>query len=204
MAKRKTHKEDRRGWPLFNRLLAGFIELTRFPELPEQPKQGKNYEYWPEGALCANGNPYHGCIRLGSTNKLIIGFSGGGVSVDEHTAARPQRVGGKGEMFYSDDVRFGDVILRMGTFGQSKKESLPGLEPAVCDLCHRGFPLRDRGFSLYGSGRKTRRAASPRLYKLSAVAEKDQGTGAEPGADFGDGIFCGSLCYVTADRCGCS
>ena len=43
------------------------------------------------------------------------------VSVDEHTAARPQRVGGQGEMFYSDDVRFGDIILRMGTFGQSKK-----------------------------------------------------------------------------------
>ena len=87
MAKRKTHKEDRHGWPLFNRLLADYIELTRFPELPERPKQGKNYEYWPEGALCANGNPYHGCIRLGSTNKLMIGFSGGGVSVDEHTAA---------------------------------------------------------------------------------------------------------------------
>ena len=60
MAKRKTHKEDRRGWPLFNRLLADYIELTRFPELPERPKLGKNYEYWPDGALCANGNPYHG------------------------------------------------------------------------------------------------------------------------------------------------
>ena len=121
MAKRKTHKEDRKGWPLFNRILADYIELTRFPELPESPKQGKNYEYWPEGALCANGNPYHGCIRLGSANKLMIGFSGGGVSVDEHTAARPQRVGGQGEMFYSDDVRFGDIIPRIGTFGQSKK-----------------------------------------------------------------------------------
>ena len=117
MAKRKTHKEDRKGWPLFNRILADYIELTRFPD----PKQGKNYEYWPEGALCANGNPYHGCIRLGSANKLMIGFSGGGVSVDEHTAARPQRVGGQGEMFYSDDVRFGDIIPRIGTFGQSKK-----------------------------------------------------------------------------------
>ena len=121
MTKRKTYKEDRSGWPLFNRILGDFIELTRFPELPESPKLGKNYEYWPDGALCANGNPYHGCIRLGSSNKLMIGFSGGGVSVDEHTAARPQRVGGQGEMFYSDDVRFGDVILRLGTFGQAKK-----------------------------------------------------------------------------------
>ena len=36
MAKRKTHKEDRKGWPLFNRILADYIELTRFPELPER------------------------------------------------------------------------------------------------------------------------------------------------------------------------
>ena len=121
MTKRKTYKEDRSGWPLFNRILADYIELTRFPELPESPKSGKNYEYWPDGALCANGNPYHGCIRLGSSNKLMIGFSGGGVSVDEYTAARPQRIGGKGEMFYSDDVRFGDIIPRIGTFGRSKK-----------------------------------------------------------------------------------
>ena len=42
MSKRKTHKEDRKGWPLFNRILADYIELTRFPELPERPKQGKN------------------------------------------------------------------------------------------------------------------------------------------------------------------
>ena len=41
MAKRKTHKEDRKGWPLFNRILADYIELTRFPELPERPKQGR-------------------------------------------------------------------------------------------------------------------------------------------------------------------
>ena len=121
MTKRKTYKEDRSGWPLFNRILADYIELTRFPELPESPKLGKNYEYWPDGALCANGNPYHGCIRLGNSNKLMIGFSGGGVSVDEYTAARPQRIGGQGEMFYSDDVRFGDVIPRIGTFGRSKK-----------------------------------------------------------------------------------
>lgn len=121
MTKRKTYKEDRSGWPLFNRILADYIELTRFPELPESPKLGNNYEYWPDGALCANGNPYHGCIRLGNSNKLMIGFSGGGVSVDEYTAARPQRIGGKGEMFYSDDVRFGDIIPRIGTFGRSKK-----------------------------------------------------------------------------------
>lgn len=121
MAERKSQKEDKSGWSLFNRLLGGYIELTRFPELPHHPRIGKNYEYFPPNTLCANGNPYHGCIRVGSENKLIIGFSGGGVSVDAYTAARPQRVGGTGRMFYADDVRFGDIIPRIGTFGTSKK-----------------------------------------------------------------------------------
>ena len=57
MAKRKTHKEDRKGWPFFNRILADFIELTRFPELPKQPKPGKNYEYWPEVLSAPTGIP---------------------------------------------------------------------------------------------------------------------------------------------------
>lgn len=121
MKKERAKKEDRSGWPLFNRLLAAYIDITKFPELPMHPEIGKNYEYHPEGALCANGNPYHGCIRLGNVNKLMIGFSGGGVSVDAYTAARPQRIGGSGEMFYSDDVRFGDIIPRVGTFGKGKK-----------------------------------------------------------------------------------
>ena len=99
MAKHKQEKMDKRGWPLFMKLLGTYIELTRFPELPAKPKLNTNYEYWPEGAVCANGKPYHGCIRLGSENKLMICFSGGGVSVDEYTAARPQAVGGKGQMF---------------------------------------------------------------------------------------------------------
>ena len=121
MAKHKQEKMDKRGWPLFMKLLGTYIELTRFPELPAKPKLNTNYEYWPEGAVCANGKPYHGCIRLGSENKLMICFSGGGVSVDEYTAARPQAVGGKGQMFYSEDVTFGDIVPKIGTYGRSKK-----------------------------------------------------------------------------------
>ncbi len=121
MAKHKQEKMDKRGWPLFMKLLGTYIELTRFPELPAKPKLNTNYEYWPEGAVCANGKPYHGCIRLGSENKLMVCFSGGGVSVDEYTAARPQTVGGKGQMFYSEDVTFGDIVPKIGTYGRNKK-----------------------------------------------------------------------------------
>ena len=106
---------------LFNRILIKYIEITRFPKLPSNPKIGKNYEYFPPSAICGNGSPYHGCIRLGSENKLIIGFSGGGVSVNEYTAARPQRLGESGQMFYSDSVRFGDIVPRLGTFGKSNQ-----------------------------------------------------------------------------------
>ncbi len=121
MAKRRMEKHDKTGWSLFNRLLGAYVEWTRFPDLPEHPRIGKNYEYFPEGAVCGCGKPYHGCIRLGTENKLIIGFSGGGVSFSEYTAARPQRIGNQEQNFYADDVWFGDVVPRMGTFGQNKK-----------------------------------------------------------------------------------
>lgn len=121
MAKHKTEKIDKKGWPLVMKILGTIIELTRFSELEEKPKIGKNYEYWPAGAISATGKPYHGCLRLGSENKLMICFSGGGVSVNEYTAARPQVVGGTGQMFYANDAIFGNLVLKLGTCGRSRK-----------------------------------------------------------------------------------
>lgn len=192
MAKRETHKEDKSNWPLFNRLLYSYIELTRFDELPENPKIGKNYEYWPEGCLCANGNPYHGCIRLGSKNKLIIGFSGGGVSVNEYTAARPQRIGGKGEMFYSDDVRFADIVPKVGTFGKGKKNpfkewNLLFVPYATGDFhCGMGdFNYKDvdgKKAVLYHHGYKNYRALLKKIKELVPEPEQILVTGFSAGA----------------------
>ncbi len=192
MAKRKPQKENKTGWSLFNRILSGYIELTRFPELPQNPKIGKNYEYFPENALCANGNPYHGCVRLGSENKLIIGFSGGGVSVDEYTAARPQRIGGTGQMFYSDDVRFGDIVPRIGTFGRSKKNpfrdwSLLFVPYATGDFhCGTGdlhyTDLNGQGAVLHHHGYTNYRALLEKIKKIVPHPDQILVTGFSAGA----------------------
>ncbi|MBR2161236.1 MAG: hypothetical protein IJ924_02385, partial [Bacteroidaceae bacterium] len=75
--------------------------LEEFPQLVETPKLGKWYEVTPDGLLCANGDPYHALFRKGKENKLIVYFFGGGVSVDEYTAARGFSVSDEG--FYSDN-----------------------------------------------------------------------------------------------------
>ena len=86
------------------------------PVLPCDPAVETWYSFYPEQAVCGNGEPYHGCLRIGTENKLCILFSGGGVSVNAYTAAnpenlfRPQSAG-----FYSNDVFLvADLFAYMG------------------------------------------------------------------------------------------
>ncbi|WP_417503743.1 pectin acetylesterase-family hydrolase [Microbacterium sp.] len=63
---------------------------TEFPRLDaETAEDGDWYSVHPDGAIDAAGNPYHANVRVGSENKVMVVFSGGGVSVDEYTEARP-------------------------------------------------------------------------------------------------------------------
>lgn len=57
----------------------------------------------PEGMIDSNGEPMTTWLRVGSENKTIVLFCGGGLSVDEYTAARPYSVQGREDAFYSDD-----------------------------------------------------------------------------------------------------
>lgn len=125
MTKHRIEKEDVSGLSPKRRLMLRLAEAARLPELPQSPRLGKGYEIWPAGTVCADGTPYHGCLRLGCENKLMIAFSGGGVSVNEYTAARPQRLDAdeNSEMFYSERARFGDLILSRGVYGRSRKNS---------------------------------------------------------------------------------
>ncbi len=50
---------------------------------------GEWYRVQPVGAVDAEGKPYHANVRVGSENKVMVVFSGGGVSVDDYTEARP-------------------------------------------------------------------------------------------------------------------
>lgn len=86
------------------------------PVLPADPVAGIWYFFYPEEAVCDNGEPYHGCLRIGTNHKLCILFSGGGVSVNEYTAAHPESMfHPSSEGFYSDDVFIvADLFAYMG------------------------------------------------------------------------------------------
>jgi len=70
-------------------------------ESPAKPETGVWYGVSPEGAISADGSPWQGRIRFGSENKLLLYFLGGGVSLDEYSAARSYTAVG-GDAFYFD------------------------------------------------------------------------------------------------------
>ena len=54
------------------------------------PTAGEWLELAPDGIVSANGEPVASRMRLGSeSGKVLVLFYGGGISVDEHTAAHP-------------------------------------------------------------------------------------------------------------------
>ena len=148
--KRSIPKPDMTGWSLGTKLSYHLIDWLRWPEMPAQPKIGKNYEFWPEGSITAEGNPTYGCIRLGTENKLMISFCGGGVSINEFTAARPGRTGAADPNFYSVEPNAADLLMKFGTNGTSKKNPFRNWNYLVLPYttgdfhCGRGeFPYTD-------------------------------------------------------------
>ena len=121
MAKHTLAKPDTSGWKPGTKLGYRILEAMRWQELPAKPKTGQGYEVWPEGNITAEGISTYGMIRLGTENKLMISFCGGGVSVSEYTAARPGKIGQTGENYYAVEPIPADVLLRLGTNGRSKK-----------------------------------------------------------------------------------
>ena len=85
---------------------------TEFAPIEGSPEQGKWYGIYPDGAKDALGDPYHGLLRLGTSDKVMVVFMGGGVSVDDYTEARPSTTDGD-DGFYS--VRSGfDNLAKPG------------------------------------------------------------------------------------------
>ena len=66
-------------------------KIIRWPELDGEPETGTWYRISPEGALCADGSPWHGNLYKGKDSRLLVYFCGGGVSVDAYTAERPEQ-----------------------------------------------------------------------------------------------------------------
>ncbi len=76
-------------------------------ELSAEHQTGVWYRFTPEGAIDSIGEQWHGLIRFGTENKVIINFYGGGVSINEETARG-------GEDFYFHTMGDGDFAQLMG------------------------------------------------------------------------------------------
>ena len=81
--------------------------LMKHPELEGEPEVGKWYRITPEAAKSSNGTEWHGILRKGSENKLVVYFFGGGVSITEETSK-----GGK--EFYAEDMTGQDFVSTWG------------------------------------------------------------------------------------------
>lgn len=73
---------------------ANLKELLAFkPEdLPVNPEKNTWYTYRPEGCICSDGEPYYSTLKIGTVNKLLVMFCGGGVALDAFSAARPNTI----------------------------------------------------------------------------------------------------------------
>lgn len=73
----------------------------------------------PKGMIDSEGNPMTTWMRVGKENKTIILFCGGGLSVDDYTAARPYSVEGREDAFYSDNGSADlEALLDYGIFSR--------------------------------------------------------------------------------------
>ena len=103
------------------------LYAMRPEELPQKPEKNKWYYYRPEGCICANGRPYYSSLKLGTENKLIVLFCGGGVAVDAYAAARPDTIPPvEGEpQFYMQDTMIAGYLLGHKGIGDKDRAKNP-------------------------------------------------------------------------------
>ena len=116
--------------------LKAFAESKYLPEIPTSPEEGAYYRITPAGAVCANGAPYHGVFKKGRSDGLIVYFSGGGASWNEHMARHPinlytQGVGG----YYFDDVNpLSDLLSGIGIMSSGGEN--PFRDDSIVNICY--------------------------------------------------------------------
>ncbi len=107
--------------PLWLKLLTPYLKKKRLPELKGVPEVNKWVRIPLDGCVAANGEKTYADFKLGSENKLLIFFMGGGVSWNEHTAAHPASLYSKekGYGFYTIHMDlFTDLRLNTGIFAE--------------------------------------------------------------------------------------
>lgn len=106
------------------KIALGILKLFNYPEIPKNPKVGKWYRISLPQCVRADGESLHAGLRIGRENKLMIVFQGGGVSWNEHMAARGYGVtipDDGDEKFYGVDGNLtADLVMGHGLASKDK------------------------------------------------------------------------------------
>lgn len=135
--------------PLWLKILTPFLKKKRFPRIPEDPQEGKWYRIYPEGFVDANGESTYGSFQIGTENKLLVFFAGGGLSWNEYTAARQVSLYSKNatEGFYMVHVDlFSDLNLNKGIFEDSDRNPFRNWSKLVLNYNTGDFHVGDGDF----------------------------------------------------------
>ncbi|MBR2811188.1 MAG: hypothetical protein IKD69_07395 [Solobacterium sp.] len=110
--------------PLWLKVLTPYLKKKRLPDLKGDPEINRWVRIPLEGCMAANGEKTYADFRLGSENRLLIFFMGGGVSWNEYTAAHPASLYSKDRNlgFYTIHMDlFTDLRLNSGIFAERKE-----------------------------------------------------------------------------------
>ena len=106
---------------------AEYLMSIRPEELPQNPEKNKWYVYRPEGCISSTGTPYFSTMRIGTENKLMVLFCGGGAAIDAYAAARPNFIPPvEGEAgFYAAETFLVGYFEGHGAIADMKREDNP-------------------------------------------------------------------------------
>lgn len=94
--------------------------------LPVAPEKGVWYVYRPKDCICSNGTPYYSTLKIGTENKLLVMFCGGGAAFNPHCAPRPNTylpVEGKETYYVADTFVMGYFTGHNGVANKDKAEN---------------------------------------------------------------------------------
>ena len=96
-------------------VILGKTILVKHPELKGEPEIGKWYRITPAGTRSSDGSEWHGLIRLGTENKVVVYFFGGGASINGYTSER-------GKEFFATTASVQDFVAS-GGIGSDAEEN---------------------------------------------------------------------------------
>jgi hypothetical protein len=96
-------------------VILGKTVLVKHPELKGEPEIGKWYRITPAETKSSDGSEWHGLIRIGRENKVVVYFFGGGASINGYTSER-------GNEFFATTASVQDFVAS-GGIGSDAEEN---------------------------------------------------------------------------------